>query len=54
MVAIMTHLHQYAPMMEEVQDCYVPSIDQTVQVTRARAHPVLIGGDQVTVGGTEG
>ena len=40
MVAIMTHLHQYVPMVEKVQDSYVPSIAQTVQVTSARARPM--------------
>ena len=41
-------------MVEEVQECYVPSIDQTVQVTKARARPVLIGGDQLTVARARG
>ena len=54
MVAIMAHLHQYAPLVEETQDCYVASIDQTVKVTRARACPILIGGDQLTVARARG
>lgn len=54
MVAIMTHHHQYAPMVEEVQECYIPSIDETVQVTTARARPILFGGDQLTVARARG
>lgn len=54
MVAIMAHLHQYAPLVEENQDYYVSSIDKTVKVTRARARPILIGGDQLTVARARG
>ena len=54
MVAIMAHLHQYVPLVEETRDCHVASIDQTVKVTTARANPILIGGDQLTAARARG
>ena len=54
MVAIMAHLHQYAPIVEHVEPVHVASIDKTVQVTTARVHPILVGGDQLTAARARG
>ena len=54
MVAIMAHLHQYAPMVESVEEVHVTSIDKTVQVTSACARPILVGGDQLTAARARG
>ena len=48
MVAIMAHLHQYAPMVEPEEKVHVASIDNSVQVTTTRVCPILVGGDQLT------
>ena len=54
MVAIRTHLHQYAPMVQQLEEVNVPSINKTVHVTTACVQPILAGGDQLTVTRTRG
>lgn len=36
------------PLIEQSEDYYIPSIDETVQVCKASLHPILMGGDQLT------
>ena len=54
MVEIMTHLHKYVPFIEHSEDYHIPSIDKTVQVPKASLHPILVGGDQLTVARARG
>ena len=54
MVAIMNHLHQYAPLVQQCEDHHVASIDETVRVWSARARPILFGGDQLTAARARG
>ena len=49
MVEILSHLHQYVPMLEYTQDTNVPGTMVTATVTKAFVHPILVGGDQLTV-----
>ena len=45
-VALMDHLHQYAPLVKRTECQYVASI--------ARARPIPFGGDQLTVARARG
>ena len=54
MVEIMAHLHQYVPMVENVEEVHVASIDKTVQVTSARVRPIFVGSDQLTAARARG
>ncbi|KAL5489195.1 hypothetical protein EMCRGX_G018261 [Ephydatia muelleri] len=48
MVIIMKEMQEYVPMVETVENVYVPSLDKTVQVTKTRAHLIEFAGDQKT------
>ena len=48
MVEILSHLHQYVPMLEYTQDTIVPGTMVMVSVPKASVHPILVGGDQLT------
>ena len=48
MIQILSHLHQYVPVMEYDEDLFVPSINEEVTVPKALFSPVLLGGDQLT------
>ena len=54
MVQILSHMHQYVPVIEQSEDYYIPSIDETVQVRKASLHPILMGGDQLTAARARG
>ncbi len=54
MVDIMSELQQYVPMVEMVQDCYVPSIATSVPVVTAHAHLIHFAGDQKTAARARG
>ena len=47
MVDIMSHLHQYVPVMEYTQDMPVPSSQEEVPVPQAIFYPILFGGDHI-------
>lgn len=48
MVEIMSHLHQYVPAISSTQEVTI-STGETVQKERTVLHPILVGGDQLTV-----
>ncbi len=48
MVDILTHLHQYVPIHSSTHACTL-STNETVEEERAALHPILVGGDQLTV-----
>lgn len=48
MVEILSHLHQYLPMLEFTENIDIPDTDVTVPVHKASVHPILLGGDQLT------
>ena len=49
MVQILSHLHQYIPQVEyEVQD-FVPELNESVMIHKAKTHTVMLGGDQLSV-----
>ena len=41
-------MQEYVPMVETVENVYVPSLNRTVQVTKTRAHLIEFAGDQKT------
>jgi len=48
MVDIMSHLHQYVPVVTSTQEI-MTSTGETVQKENSVLHPILVGGDQLTV-----
>lgn len=44
----MTHLHQYVPTLSSSHECIL-NTGETAQEERAAIHPILVGGDQLTV-----
>lgn len=48
MVDIMTHLHQYVPTVSTSHEHTISS-GMTVEEKSATFHPILVGGDQLTV-----
>ena len=46
---IMTHFHQYIPVIKGSKQVYVAEYDQTVTVPEASMYKLLLGGDQLTV-----
>ena len=48
MVDIMSHLHQYVPAISSTQEVTI-STGETVLEERTVLHPILVGGDQLTV-----
>lgn len=50
----MSHLHQYVPMLEHHEDVAIPHTSETVSVTKASVHPIVIGGDQLTAARARG
>ena len=54
MVGIMREAQQYVPMMETVEEVYVPSIDKSVEVTKAHAQLIQFAGDQKTAARARG
>lgn len=49
MIEIMTHFHQYVPVVEDSKSVYIADINETVSVPEASLYKVLLGGDQLTV-----
>ena len=54
MVEIMSHLHQYIPVVEGTKNVHVPIPGEEVQVSQASLHPILFGGDQPTTARARG
>ena len=48
MVDIMTHMHQYVPIIQSLEEVYVPSLDERVEFYKARSFPIIVAGDQLT------
>jgi len=48
MVDIMSHLHKYVPTLSSTHECTITT-GEKVQEERAVIHPILVGGDQLTV-----
>lgn len=48
MVEILSHLHQYVPILEYTETTRVLETDETVEVPKASVHPIFLAGDQVT------
>ena len=53
MVDIMTHLHQYVPMVSVSKEQSI-STGEIVQVEKATVHPTIICGDQLTAARARG
>ena len=49
MVQILSHLHQYIPQVEYEVQHYVPEINESVLIHKAKTHTVMLGGDQLSV-----
>lgn len=54
MVDIMAHMHQYVPIIESSEEVYVPSLDEKVELCKARCFPIIIAGDQLTAARARG
>ena len=54
MIKIANHLHQYVPLVEHTADVFIPSINDAISVVNTVCHPILFGGDQLTVPPTRG
>ena len=54
MIQILSHLHQYVPVMEYDEDLFVPSINEEVTIPKALFSPVLLGEDQLTAARARG
>lgn len=48
MVEIITHLHQYVPVSNYEERRSIPGCDEDVIVHKAKVHPIVFGGDQLT------
>ena len=48
MVDIMSHMHQYVAGELYTRHCFIPSTQETVEVSEANFLPVVLGGDQLT------
>ena len=48
MVVIVTHLHQYVPVIENTSRIEVPGIGEEVKVKTSKMRKILFGGDQLT------
>lgn len=51
MIEMMTHFHQYVPVVEDSKSVYIADIDEIVSVPEASLYKVLLGGNQLTVAG---
>ena len=54
MVQIMTQIHDYAPTKCYQEEFIVPGTDEILHIPKARVHPVLFGGDQLTAARARG
>ena len=52
MVQILSQLHQYVPQVQYEVQQYLPEINETVVVHKAKTHTVMLGGDQLSVART--
>lgn len=50
----MSHLHQYVLTLSSIHEHTVSSTGETVQKESATFHPILVGGDQLTVARSRG
>lgn len=48
MVDIMDTIHTYVPMIETSQQVVVPSLNESVEVHKARSFPIILHGDYLT------
>lgn len=49
MIQILSHVHQYVPQVEYDVQQYVPELNESISVRRAKTHAILLGGDQLSV-----
>ena len=54
MIEILTHLHQYIPIIEYASEVFIPSLNQSVNIMMEQVHPILFGGDQLTAARARG
>lgn len=54
MVQIVSHLHQYVPVIEFSEEQVISSSSEKVEVPKAVFSPVLLGGDQLTAARVRG
>ena len=54
MIEILTHLHQYIPIIEYAREVFIPSLNQSVNIKMEQVHPILFGGDQLTAASARG
>ena len=51
---IMAHMYQYVAIVESSEEVYVPSLDENVEVYKARSFPIIVAGDQLTAARARG
>lgn len=54
MVDIMSHLHQYVPVVQYTEKVHVPDREEEAQVSKATMQKILVGGDQLTAARARG
>lgn len=54
MVDIMARMHQYVPMVESTEEVFVTSLNEKVEVRKARSFPIIVAGDYLTAARARG
>ena len=54
MIKILTHIHQYVPVVEYETEVDIPNSNTKQSVRSVVAHPILFGGDQLTAAHVRG
>lgn len=54
MVDIVSHFHQYMPLIESTEHIFVDDIGETVEVPKESLYKLLLGGDQLTAARARG
>ena len=54
MVDILSHFHQYVPLIEKSKSIYVDAIGETVEVPNDSLYRLFLGGDQLTAARARG
>ena len=49
MIKILQHMHKYVPTVEQEDKIFIPSLEKDVLKSNTVQHPILFGGDQLTV-----
>ena len=54
MILILQHMQKYVPTVEREEKISIPSLEKVVLKSNTVQHPILFGGDQLTVARTRG